>query len=323
MHKVTRITINLLIFAVVIGFAGYIINRLVTGESFFGDNLTNGSQEGISPYKRINAIKTKSEIIRFDLSDEMVFIATKQAVMIHNKDGSLVQQITTNREIRDIKVEDNRIYLLYPAEIEVYAITGEKITGWKASRNNSDYCSMTLSSEFIFVTDVGNKQICKFSKEGEFMAVILSPSGFIIPSFAFDIINIGDTIYCSNSGRHRIEVYSLVGEYIRSFGTAGSESGHFAGCCNPVYLAATSNGDILTSEKGNPRISCFDRDGRFKAILLGSKALGRGTTAYSVKAIDDKLYVAGKKTLSEYVYDPDLAAQSACNGCPSDCPLRK
>jgi hypothetical protein len=243
--------------------------------------------------------------------------------MIYGKDGALLLKIPVGKEIRDIKVEDERIYLLYPAEIEVFTLKGEKVAGWKARRNNSDYCSMALSSDYIFVTDAENKNICKYTKEGDFMAIILSPNGFIIPSYAFDIINIHDTIYCSNSGRHQIESYTLHGEYIASFGKSGSEAGSFAGCCNPVFLAATQCGDILASEKGNPRISCFSRDGKFRTILFDAKTLGGGTNAYRMKVKEDKIFVAGKNTLSEFVFDPQLATQSACVGCPSNCPLRK
>ena len=323
MNKVIRILLNLLIFAMVIGFVGYMVYSLGKGESFSGNNVMNNRNEEISPYKKINAIQVKSNIITFDLSDNNIYVAVNQEVMIYDMAGTLVRQFPVEKEIRDLKVEDNRIYLLYPSEIEVYTCEGEKIFGRPARRAESDYCSMALSAEFIFVTDAGNYNICKYTKEGDYLDIILSPIGFIIPSYAFDIINIRDTIYCSNSGRHRIESYTLEGQYIDSFGKAGSEAGSFAGCCNPGYLAATANGDIITSEKGEPRISCFGRDGTFRTILFGSKALGGGTEAYKVKMHDDKIYIAGKKSLSVYVFDPELATQTACADCPADCPLKK
>jgi hypothetical protein len=180
---------------------------------------------------------------------------------------------------------------------------------------------MALSSDYIFVTDAENKNICRYTKEGDFLDFILSPNSFVIPSYAFDIIIIQDTIYCSNSGRHRIESYSLEGKYLGSFGKVGIEAGSFVGCCNPGYLAATQYGDIITSEKGIPRISCYGHDGKFRAILLDSKMLGGGTKAYCVKVQDDRIYVAGKNTLSVFVYDSTLAAQSACADCPLECQL--
>ena len=323
MHKGLRIVLNLLLLGVIIGFVWYTGATLRKGDALGGNSAETGQKEGVSPYKKVHTIKTKSGIISFDLADDFIYIAVNHAIMIYDRVGALVRQYPIGKEIRDIQVEGDRIYVLYPDEIEVLSLEGERITGWKARRINSDYCAMALSSEYIFVTDAGNKRICKYTLEGEFVAVILSPEGFIIPSYAFDIINLRDTIYCSNSGRHRIERYTIEGEYIDAFGKSGNEAGRFAGCCNPVYLAATSNGDILTSEKGNPRIGCFSRDGAFKAMLLGSKVLGGGTVAYRVKVKGDRLFIAGKNVLSEYIYDAQLAAQSACAGCPADCPLRR
>jgi len=322
MHKTLRVILNLLIFALIIGFVWYIANSLGKNESVWGGEAAYGQLEGVSPYKKINTIQVKSDIINFDLSDEHIYIAVNHAVMIYSKAGILVKQISVGKEIRDIKVEDDQIYLLYPSEIEVFTLEGEKLTGWLAYRNSSDYCSMALSSEYIFVTDAENKNICRYTKEGEYLGVIISPNSFIIPSYAFDIINIQDTIYCVNSGRHRIESYTLEGKYIGSFGKSGGEAGSFAGCCNPVYIAATQYGDIITSEKGNPRISCYSRDGKFRTVLLDSKMLGGGTNAYSVKVQDDKIFVAGKNTLTEFVFDHRLAAQSSCAGCLVECPLR-
>jgi hypothetical protein len=39
----------------------------------------------------------------------------------------------------------------------------------------------------------------------------------------------------------------------------------FVGCCNPVNLALTPDGKVVTSEKMVARVKVFDRDGR----LLG------------------------------------------------------
>jgi len=304
MNKVLRILLNVLIFAVIIGFVRYMAASLGKKDAVFGNNTTSRQEEGVSPYKKINTLRVKSEIIAFDLSGDAVFIAVNHAVLIYKKDGTLIRQIPVGKDIRDIKVDDGQIYLLYPDEIEIFSYEGERTAGWAARRNNSGYCAMALSTEYIFVTDAENKNICKYRKDGEFVAIILSPNGFVIPSYAFDIINIQDTLYCSNSGRLQIESFTLAGKYLDAFGKSGGEAGSFAGCCNPSYLAVTPNGDILTSEKGNPRISCYGRDGTFRAILLGSKTLGGGVKAYQIKEQGDRIYVAGRNALSEFAFDP-------------------
>jgi hypothetical protein len=283
----------------------------------------NADDTFVSPYKKTNSIAASSDIICFDIYENTIYAAQSGKVSVFDLSGKHQRDFKIKEDVRDIVVDESAIYLLYPTGIEVFTPEGEMITGWQARRAGSDYCSMALSSEYIFVTDAGNNNICKYTKEGDYLVVIISPTGFIIPSYAFDIININDTIYCSNSGRHKIESYTLNGEFITSFGVTGTQAGAFPGCCNPVYLAATPWGDIITSEKGNPRISCYGRDGKYRTTLLNSKLLGGGTQAYRVKMKDDKIYVAARKSLSVFVFDPELAATSACAGCPSDCPLRQ
>jgi hypothetical protein len=94
-----------------------------------------------------------------------------------------------------------------------------------------------------------------------------------------------------------VETYTFNGNFIGTFGKAGFEAGAFAGCCNPAYISFRPDGTLITSEKGNPRVSGFDRDGKFKEILLNSKMLGGGSKACEVKATDNKLFVAAKNKI--------------------------
>ena len=323
MNKTLKITINILVFALIAGFGYYMVHSMVSDGGKILSGAGNAEDTLVTPYKRINRFLASSDIICFDIDENAIYAAQSGKISVFDLAGKHQRDFLIKNEVRDIVVEDEQIYLLYPAEIEVFTLEGRKIAEWTAHRKSTDYCSITLSVEYIFVTDAENKHICRYTREGEYLDVILSPNSFVIPSYAFDIINVRDTLYCSNSGRNRVERFTLEGKYIDSFGKAGSEAGSFAGCCNPTYLAATQYGDIITSEKGNPRISCFSRDGKFRTILLGSKMLGGGTNAYSVKVQEDRMYVAGKKTVSVFVFDPDLAAESACADCPLDCPLKK
>ncbi|MDR0815262.1 MAG: hypothetical protein LBN37_05880, partial [Bacteroidales bacterium] len=130
-------------------------------------------------------------------------------------------------------------------------------------------------------------------------------------------------LYCSNSGRHQIETYTLNGEYKGKFGSAGGGPGAFCGCCNPVYLTCTPTGEIITCEKGNPRVSCYGADGKFRSILLDSRTLGGGYAAYEAKVAGDRIFAAGRDIITVYSYDKQLAAAGDCAGCAVDCGLKK
>ena len=207
---------------------------------------------------------------------------------------------------------------------------GSLIRDWEACSDNSDYCSLTVFGNHVFVTDASNKNICQYQTDGTLTRFINSPKGFVVPSYSFSITHIGETVYCSNPGRHLVESYSQDGEFLASFGEAGLAAGRFSGCCNPVHVIASPTGELLTSEKGVPRISCYSLNGEFRSILLDEKALGGGHDAYEMRILDnDKIVVAGKNGVSTYQYDEQLAkasaqapSSSACALCGIDCPLR-
>ena len=324
MRKGLRIIINVLILLVVVGFVWYMISSLNKEKSAY--TMTEAEQqemdEFVSPYAKEFSFEVPENICALELVDNKIYVATKKSVLIYDLAGMLLNRFevsgvvsyesngdfsdgTSGNDsndvgVRDLVVRENLIYLLFPASIKVYSDEGLEVKAWEACSDNSNYCSLTLASDYVFVTDADNKNICKYTTDGSFIAFISSPRGFVVPSLSFDIDTWNDTIYCVNVGRQQIEKYTLNGEFIASFGHPGGQPGAFAGCCNPSHISFTANGDILTSEKGNPRICIFEKNGRFKNLLLNNKMLGGGSNAYDVKINDGKLYVALNKTVSVF-----------------------
>ena len=316
--NVAKTTVNVAIFLVIIGFVWYMVASISRED--LSDDASVGESSGpfLSPYRQVASFKIPEEINRFDLHDHRLFISAGQSVYIFDTDGRKLVHFPVGTDVRDITMNGEDLYILYPTRITVYSINGQLIRQWEACSKLSDYCSFTIVGDAVFVTDAANKNICKYTTEGNFVKFIQSPANFIIPSYAFDIACWNDTIYCVNSGRHSVETYTSDGDFIASFGGPGSEAGLFAGCCNPVYISFTTGGTFITSEKGNPRVSCFNRNGKFKGVWLNRKMLGSGNKAYEVKAMDSKLFVAGKNKIT--VFQCGKASTSACSGCAGGCP---
>jgi hypothetical protein len=323
--KFLRICGSIVAGGTVAGVSGVMVNRRFThtGANLSGNARLREENAFISPYKLVSSFDSSGDVQAFAQFGDRVYVATPEFVSIYDSHGKLQHQFSVGDEtVRDMAVDGDEIYLLYPAGIEVRTHQGEMMRKWEACSELSSYCSFALAQGFVFVTDMNNKNICKYTKEGNFVKFIGSPNGFIIPSLTFGIECIGDVLYCSNSGRHQVERYTLDGSYIGSFGKPGGAPGLFTGCCNPVHLSHTAHGDIITSEKGTPRISCYGSDGKFQSILLDNKSLGGGNTAYDIKVWEDKLYVAGKNKVSVFRYDERLASAGACSDCGVNCPLR-
>ena len=256
-----------------------------------------------APYKLTTSFGVDGDINGFELWEDKLIVATQNKVQMFTSSGDLLNSFAIGGDLRDITVYNDHIFMLFPKRVEVCYLDGESICKWEAYSDNSDYCSFAVASGSVFVTDAANKEICKYSADGNFIKTIKSPNRFIIPSYTFGIICMDGVVYCSNSGRHQIEMFTPDGDYLGAFGQAGAQAGSFCGCCNPVHLTVAPDGNIITSEKGIPRISYYGKDGQFHNILLDSRALGGGNKAYDVKILNDKLFVAGKNKVSTFQYN--------------------
>lgn len=276
----------------------------------------------VSPYRRTFGFIAADVILALELMDGQIVVATGGNLCLYGLDGSLKHQFPVGSNVRDVAVCDRRLYLLYPSRIEVYDATGNAVRAWEACSHDADYCSLTVFRGGVFVTDASAKNICQYHLDGSLARFIESPNGFVVPGYSFGITNMNDHIFCSNPGRHQVEQYTADGEYVGAFGRSGTGAGEFSGCCNPVQITTTTAGELLTSEKGLPRISCYGTDGTFRSILLDDKALGGGHAAYDVRVMNDKLIVAGGRKVSIFQYDDRRSAQTLCGNCTLDCPMK-
>ena len=167
----------------------------------------------VSPYRKVSAFKISDQIDAFDLYEGRLIVAAPNNIYVYEPSGALVSNFPVGSSVRDVTVDDDRVYLLYPTRVEVYDLEGGWIRDWEACSEESDYCSLTVLSGNVFVTDAANKNICMYTIEGGFVKFIQSPSGFIVPSYSFGITNIDGVVYCSNPGRHLVESYSPNGEF--------------------------------------------------------------------------------------------------------------
>ena len=276
----------------------------------------------VSPYRRTFGFIAPDEILALELMGEQIVVATPNHIYMYSLDGSLKENFSVRSDVRDMAVYEDRLYLLFPSRIEVYDAKGEALQEWEACSDDADYCSMTVFAGGVFVTDASAKNICQYRLDGTLARFIKSPNGFVVPSYSFGITNLDNHVFCSNPGRHLVEKYSADGAYVGSFGKSGVGAGEFSGCCNPVQITTTAAGELLTSEKGLPRISCYAPDGTFRSILLDDKALGGGHAAYDVRVMGDKLIVTGGKKVSVFQYDDRRSAQTLCGACTVDCPMK-
>lgn len=316
--------------AVFVGVMGRSLWKMLTNPAdiFYDAKDTKRTKDAVtraqfvSPYRRTFGFVAPDDITSLELMDDQIVVATPNNIYMYGLDGSLSTNFSVRSDLRDLAVYDNRLYLLFPARIEVYDRQGNMVKQWEACSDDADYCQLTVFKGGVFVTDASAKNICQYHLDGTLARYIKSPNGFVVPSYSFGITNMDGRVFCSNPGRHLVEQYTADGEYIGSFGKSGAGAGEFSGCCNPVQITTTAAGELLTSEKGLPRISCYGADGTFRSILLDDKALGGGHAAYDMRVLGDKLIVTGGNKISVFQYDDRRSAQTLCGSCTIDCPMK-
>lgn len=329
-RKFVKIAGSLAVGGVVLSVVGNGLWKMFTHpEKLFNDSkrskgfdLLKEDGDFVSPYRRTFAFELPDEVEAFDVKDGSIYVASSNNIYVYGMSGEMQTSFPVPSAIRNMAIFDDKLYVLFSSRVEVYDRNGNMLQHWDACSDNSDYFDLAVCKEGVFVTDVANKNICKYNLDGTLSRFITSPKGFIVPSYCFSIMAMEDRIYCSNPGRHIIEEYTMDGELVSSFGKAGAGEGAFSGCCNPAVITPANNGEILTSEKGIPRVSCYSKTGKFRSVLLDSKALGGGHEAYKVRIMKDKLIVAKGKKMSVFQFNKNVSRQTACGQCEEECPLK-
>jgi len=76
----------------------------------------------------------------------------------------------------------------------------------------------------------------------------------------------------TNPGRHRVEIYTVDGDFEQAWGKPGAAMENFSGCCNPIHLAMLPDGRVVTLEKGIPRVKVYAADGAFESVVAGAES---------------------------------------------------
>jgi len=75
-------------------------------------------------------------------------------------------------------------------------------------------------------------------------------------------------VRATDTGRHQVSSWALDGTPLGKFGKFGmSDPADFVGCCNPMNVATTPDGKVVTAEKMVARVKVYEPDGRLLAVI--------------------------------------------------------
>ncbi len=217
---------------------------------------------------------------------DKLYVAGDRMIGVFSPEGRELKMIQTEGHPSclavgtDEHISPGRIYVGAGRKIEVFAPGGESVGVWDVPVSNPILTSIAAASSDIFVADAANRVILHYDDSGELVGKIGAPGEggdgrvFNVPSIYFDVaVSSAGLLHVANPGVLRIETYTFDGQMEVRWGEAGSAIGDFFGCCNPSQFAVLPSGEVVTSEKGVPRVKVYSEFGEFESVVAGPEQL--------------------------------------------------
>lgn len=216
--------------------------------------------------------------------DGRIFIAGDGEVAVFGKnDVELARFAISGRPKCMTVTPDNRLYIGFPEHVEVLDTQGTVQSVWETLENQPYITSIAVLEDDVFVADAGNKVVLRYDKRGTLMGEIGKKNldedipGIEVPSPYLDLaVNNEGNLWVVNPGLLGMERYRNDGSIVTSWYRATLQLEGFSGCCNPTHIAFTSDGRLITAEKGLVRVKVYDvTDGEYQELVAGSKLFPR------------------------------------------------
>jgi len=240
----------------------------------------------------------------FALFDDSTFVigsADPPRLSLFDDTGTLLRTIDLPEEPRAIvcgtpnTIFTDKIVVAHLAQIAIYHAEGKQVASHELNDEKLDIRSLVLTSKYLFAADTGNRLIYRFNPSDHWHTLAIGTSaspvhvtsvfsrhakpfdGFVVYAapITMTFSHQSGLLYIANPGRHRVDVFTQDGFYQPelSWGEPSSSLSGFAGCCNPIGLAALDDGRMLTVEKAIPRIKIFRTDGHLDTVVAGPNIL--------------------------------------------------
>lgn len=198
---------------------------------------------------------------------------------------------------------------------------GEKGAGEKG-QVNAPTADAVDSSGNVWVADHNNNRIEEWSATGTWLHTygtkgtgtlqFEGPEGIAVNTTSSSA-SFGD-VYVADKGNNRVEELKSNGEYIRSFGEKGTETGQMTA---PLGVALAPNGNVWVTDSSNNRVDEFSENGAYIGSF-GSEGTGPGQfkTPNGIAFSGENAYVAdaGNNRVEEFSMSGQYVAKFGSKG---------
>jgi len=206
---------------------------------------------------------------------DRIYALGDDEVRVFEPDGSFIQGWKAPQKASCLAVgQDGRVYLGAPGRVEFYDARGSRAGGFVAGEKDEPAIVTAIKpfGKEVLVADAAARFIRRYDLDGKQLGVIGTKNktgNFMLPNRWLDFdVDARGVIRATDTGRHLVTAWALDGSPRGSFGKFGmSNPADFVGCCNPVNLALTPDGKIVTAEKMVARVKVYEPDGRLLAVI--------------------------------------------------------
>ena len=227
--------------------------------------------------------------------DDRVYIAAGNYVSVLDGEGARISEIDLGTAARCVAVAgDGTIYAGVRDHVEVFDRKGKRLATWESPGKRTWLTGLAVGENDVFAADAGNRVVLRYDKSGKLAGRIGERNkernipGLIMPSPYLDVVLGRDGLLrVNNTGRHRVEAYTVTGDLEFFWGKPTGAIEGFCGCCNPVGLALLPDGRYVTCEKGLPRVKVYSPEGVFESVVAGAESFVENAKATFVKGGED------------------------------------
>jgi hypothetical protein len=169
--------------------------------------------------------------------------------------------------------------------------------------DRSRFTSLVKLDDQLLVADAGNRIVWvidpSWSDSRAFQGKLAEADkagdypGLVLPSMHLDVVPIGGRrALINNIGMHRVETHELGKGLISHWGEPGNGLEGFCGCCNPIDIAVTARGNIVTTEKGLPRVKVYSQQGEFLTLVAPVESFASKADNLDVAVNCDQVWIA-------------------------------
>lgn len=224
-----------------------------------------------------------------------LLVAAGNYVTAFSLDGERGFEIALAEPARAIAATAERaIYIGLRDHVEIFDTKGQRQAAWESPGKKTWFTALAVNENSVFAADAGNRVILRYDRSGKLAGRIGEKNkqrnvpGFIVPSPYLDVEIAPDGLLrVNNPGRHRVEVYTMEGDFELAWGAASMGITGFCGCCNPINLALLPDGRHVTAEKGLPRVKIYSERGEFESVVAGAESFPENARACASKGLGD------------------------------------